>query len=169
MSRDAQFLRGPGEHMPVADIGAEDPRKQGYILLRRRWLIAAIFAGVLPVLLAGSKTPSPAELLGSKAMEEGPGCCPLRFDLVVLDSAPILPVVDSHALAVFCDTVMPVARSGASHGRSVRSAIEMFEHAQGNLAGVVLNDVDLMDPAQSYYYRHYCYEYATYSDERERT
>ena len=120
------------------------------------------------VLLAGSKTPSPAELLSSKAMEEVLHRCTELFDVVVIDSAPLLLVVDSHALAVLSDKVLLVARSGATQGPAVKSAIELIEQAQGKVAGVVLNDVDLMDFAQSYYYRHYSYGYASYSSERER-
>ena len=114
----------------------------------------------LYVLLAGARTPSPAELLGSRAMEDVLKECGKLFDLVVIDSAPLFPVVDSHALASMTDTVMLVARSGATQGPAVQDALDLLERAHGNVAGVVLNDVDLMDFAQSYYYRHYSYAYA---------
>lgn len=114
----------------------------------------------LYVLLAGSRTPSPAELLGSRAMQDVlKRCCEL-FDFVVIDSAPLFPVVDSHTLASMTDKVMLVARSGSTQGPAVQDALEILERSHGNVAGVVLNDVDLMDFAQSYYYRHYSYSYA---------
>ncbi len=114
----------------------------------------------LYVLLAGSRTPSPAELLGSRAMQDVlKRCCEL-FDFVVIDSAPLFPVVDSHVLASIADKVMLVARSGSTQGPAVQDALEVLERSHGNVAGVVLNDVDLMDFAQSYYYRHYSYTYA---------
>ena len=47
------------------------------------------------VLLAGSQTPSPAELLSSKVMGALVERCTELFDMVVIDSAPLFPVVDS--------------------------------------------------------------------------
>ena len=114
----------------------------------------------LYVLVAGSRTPSPAELLGSKAMQDVLKRCRELFDFVVIDSAPLFPVVDSHTLASLADKVMLVARSGSTQGPAVHDAIEILERSRANIAGVVLNDVDLMDFAQSYYYRNYSYTYA---------
>ena len=86
--------------------------------------------------------------------------CTELFDMVVIDSAPLFPVVDSHYLASRSDTVLLVARSGSTQGPAIKSALELLEQAQSKVAGIVLNDVDLMDFAQSYYYRHYSYGYA---------
>ena len=114
----------------------------------------------LYVLLAGPQSPSPAELLGSESMTKVLDECMQHFDIVVIDSAPLFPVVDTHALASQADMALLVVRSGSTQGPAVRNALELLERAHGKVAGIVLNDIDLMDFAQSYYYRHYSYSYA---------
>ncbi len=120
------------------------------------------------VLLSGSKTPSPAELLGSKAMAAVLNRSAELFDMVVIDSAPLFPVVDTHSLLGLTDSVMLIARSGMTQGPAVKSALELIEQAQGKVIGVVLNDVDLSDYAYNYYYhRNYSYEYSSSANYRE--
>ena len=119
------------------------------------------------VLLSGSKTPSPAELLASKAMAAVLRRSTELFDMVVLDSAPLFPVVDTHSLLGLSDSVMLIARSGMTQGPAVKSALELIEHAQGKVTGVVLNDVDLSDYAYNYYHRNYSYEYSASANYRE--
>ncbi len=119
------------------------------------------------VLLSGSKTPSPAELLGSKAMASVLSRSAELFDMVVLDSAPLFPVVDTHSLLGLTDSVMLIARSGMTQGPAVKSALELIEQAQGKVTGVVLNDVDLSDYAYNYYHRNYSYEYSASANYRE--
>jgi capsular exopolysaccharide synthesis family protein len=119
------------------------------------------------VLPSGSKSPSPAELLSSKAMVALVKQCAQHFDMIVLDSAPLFPVVDSHALGMQADASLLVVRSDSTKGPAVKSALELLSRAQSKVAGIILNDIDLMDFAQSYYYRHYSYSYApnSYQDQ----
>ncbi len=111
------------------------------------------------VLLSGTKTPSPTELLSSKSMENLLRRCAELFDIIVIDSAPLFPVVDSHNLAALSDAVLLVVRSRVTPGPAVRSAIELTKQLKGRVTGIVLNDVDLTDFAQHYYHRYYSYGY----------
>lgn len=120
----------------------------------------------LYVLLAGSQSPSPSELLSSDAMTSILEESSAHFDLIVIDSAPLFPVVDTHSLAARADRTMLVVRSGSTRGPAVKDALQLLEQSQGKVAGVVLNDIDLMDFAQSYYYRHSSYSYAPESQDR---
>ncbi|HSF17613.1 MAG TPA: polysaccharide biosynthesis tyrosine autokinase [Vicinamibacteria bacterium] len=96
----------------------------------------------LYLMLAGPPTPAPAELLSSSAMNETLKECRDRFDLIVLDSAPLLPVVDSHVLADKCDTIVLVTRSGARRD-TVITARKLIESENGKITGIVLNDIDV--------------------------
>jgi Mrp family chromosome partitioning ATPase len=87
--------------------------------------------------------------------------CGRNFDFVLLDSAPLLPVFDSHALTAHSDTVLLVARSCVTTKRSVKTSLELIEKVNGKVTGVVLNAVDLNDYAQYYYHSHYAYEYGS--------
>jgi len=113
----------------------------------------------LRVILAGPSSPAPAELLGSFVTERFLQGLTEQFDFVVLDSAPLLPVVDSHVLVRLCDAALLVARSGYTSRYAVKDSKELVEREKGHLTGVVLNDVDLNDYAQSYYYGHYSSRY----------
>ncbi len=119
------------------------------------------------VLLSGSKSPSPAELLGSKAMEEVVRQSAELYDMVVIDTAPLFLVVDTHSLLGLSDSVMLIARSGMTQGPAVKSALELIEQAQGKVTGVVLNDVNLSDYAYNYYHRNYSYQYSSNTNYRE--
>jgi capsular exopolysaccharide synthesis family protein len=116
-------------------------------------------------LLAGPPSPTPAELLGSKKMEETLAECAHYFDYVVLDSAPLLPVFDSHYLTVKCDANVLVVRSGQTSRNAVKQSLDLIDRVGGKCTGVVLNDVNLSDFAQNYYYTYHSYEYGTYAEE----
>jgi capsular exopolysaccharide synthesis family protein len=116
-------------------------------------------------LLAGPPSPTPAELLGSKKMEETLAECTQHFDYVVLDSAPLLPVFDSHYLTVKCDANVLVVRSGHTSRNAVKQSLDFIDRVGGKVTGVVLNDVNLSDFAQNYYYTYHSYEYGTYAEE----
>lgn len=113
----------------------------------------------LYLLMAGPKSPSPGELLASASMEEVLRSAAQHFDFVVLDSAPLIPVFDSHALSALADAVILVARAGVTSRHSVKASLELVERVNGKITGLVLNDVDLRDYAQYYYHNAYSYEY----------
>jgi capsular exopolysaccharide synthesis family protein len=122
----------------------------------------------LYTLLAGPACPNPAELLGSNKMVETLETCVQHFDYIVLDSAPLLPVFDSHYLTVRCDSNVLVVRSGQTSRHAVKQSIDLIERVGGKITGVVLNDVNLSDFAQNYYYTYHSYEYGTYAEETAR-
>jgi succinoglycan biosynthesis transport protein ExoP len=69
---------------------------------------------------AGPTPPYPAELLSSDHMETLLNVWKSQFDLVLLDSPPILPVTDSVVLSSFVDSVLLIAR----HQKTPLSALE---------------------------------------------
>jgi capsular exopolysaccharide synthesis family protein len=103
------------------------------------------------LLMAGPKSPTPGELLASQAMEQVLESSARYFDFVVLDSAPLLPVFDTHALCTRADAVLLVARCGQTSRHEVRSSVELIEKINGKVTGVVLNDVDLKSQPGQYY------------------
>ncbi len=119
----------------------------------------------LYVLLAGPASPTPAELLGSSKMEETMAQCMEHFDYVLLDSAPLLPVFDSHYLTVRADANLLVVRSGHTSRHAVTQSLDLIDRVGGRVTGVVLNDVNLADYAQNYYYSYHSYEYGTYAED----
>lgn len=109
------------------------------------------------LLMAGPKSPTPGELLASHAMEQTLDACAIHFDFVVLDSAPLLPVFDSHSLCCKSDAVVLVARSGSTSRHEVKASLELMDKIHAKVTGVVLNDVDLKNEPGQYYYSRYSY------------
>src|SRR5699024_8986877 len=65
----------------------------------------------LDVLTSGTVPPNPNELLGSLAMEELLEEATMRYDIVIIDAAPMLPVTDAAVLSQFVGGVVVVAES----------------------------------------------------------
>lgn len=84
-----------------------------------------------------------------------------RYDLVILDTAPILPVVDTRVLASKVDAVAVLARWRVTPIHAVRTAMKMLDQVGGRVAGVALTRVDLKDQQRygygdpSYYHKDY--------------
>ena len=106
----------------------------------------------LSTLTCGGLPPDPAQLLGSPRMKELLQELAEQADMVVVDSAPILPVADSAVLAPSVDGVLLVLRAGKSRREEAQQAVERLHQTGANLVGVVLNAVPTPDDV--YYFRY---------------
>ena len=118
----------------------------------------------LHVLATGPRPPNPAEMLSSNRMEEQMREWTQQFDRIVIDTAPLLAVSDTQALAVRADAVVLVARAGVTRKRALIRARDLLWRINAPVAGVVINDVDLrLENFYTYRYgmyaRHYWYGY----------
>jgi polysaccharide biosynthesis transport protein len=95
--------------------------------------------GLMP---AGSRAPNPAELLGSNRMSILLNALKKRFDLVIVDSPPILPVVDSLELARQVDGVLVATLLGRTKRRGLNHAVELLTNVNAPLLGIVMSGVD---------------------------
>ncbi|HZK05672.1 MAG TPA: polysaccharide biosynthesis tyrosine autokinase [Actinomycetaceae bacterium] len=93
----------------------------------------------LHVLTSGGLPPNPSELLGSDAMREVIELAAEKYDYVLLDTAPLLSVADTAALASMVDGILIVAASGQVEAQQLQTAIEVVHGASGHVAGIVLN------------------------------
>ncbi|HEV2302424.1 MAG TPA: polysaccharide biosynthesis tyrosine autokinase [Stellaceae bacterium] len=97
----------------------------------------------LALLSAGTSKLNPADLLNSPRASELIGELRQRFDLIVLDATPLLPVVDAAILARLADRIVFVVRWGHTPRTSAMEAMKALgSEAQGRI-GVVLNRVNL--------------------------
>jgi polysaccharide biosynthesis transport protein len=95
------------------------------------------------LLPAGEKRPAAPDLFASHAMESLIGALADQFDLVLLDSAPVLLISDTRALAHLADKTVFVARWGVTRRMQVSTAIRQIADAGGHVAGVLLSIVDM--------------------------
>ena len=110
----------------------------------------------LHVLPTGPRPPNPAEMLSSNRMEEQMRQWTQQFDRIVIDTAPLLAVSDTQAMAVRADAVVLVARAGVTRKRALIRARDLLWRVNAPVAGVVVNDVD-MRLENFYTYRHGMY------------
>jgi capsular exopolysaccharide synthesis family protein len=96
----------------------------------------------LDILPAGSRAPNPAELLGSHAMGHLIHDLQQRYDFVLLDSPPLLPVADGLMLSRLVDSVVLVVRSRLTDRKVAQEARRRLLRVNARVLGVVLNDLD---------------------------
>lgn len=97
----------------------------------------------LTVLPAGTAPTNPAELLGSTAMRRMLDQLRTRFDRVILDTPPILPLADVAVLAPIVDGALLVVRAGVTPKPAIENALRAFDSSR--LVGVVLNESGMED------------------------
>jgi Mrp family chromosome partitioning ATPase len=68
-----------------------------------------------------------------------------QFDLILVDSAPILAVPDNILLANIIDRVILVVKATKTSGRELRKALVALEESGGRILGVVLNEANPRD------------------------
>lgn len=95
-------------------------------------------ADVLPVATSGF---TPRDVFGSEAMERLITELRGHYDLIILDSAPILAVAETRILVQQADTTVIVARAGKSAIGAVRTAVAQTVSAGGKVLGIALNCV----------------------------
>jgi len=97
----------------------------------------------LHVMPTGPRPPNPAEMLSSNRMEEQMRQWTKEFDRIVIDSAPLLAVSDTQAMAVRADAVVLLARAGLTRKRALIRVRDLLWRINAPVAGVVVNDVDM--------------------------
>ncbi|MDF7639828.1 CpsD/CapB family tyrosine-protein kinase [Lactobacillus sp. ESL0791] len=95
----------------------------------------------LAIITSGPTPPNPAELLASKRMENLLASFRKKYDLVVLDVPPVLPVTDTQVISAKADGVVLVVRQGQTQKAAVKRSLELLKMVKANLLGYVLNDV----------------------------
>jgi len=104
----------------------------------------------LAVLPAGQPPAQPAELLGSVGMRRVLEALRSRFDRVIVDVPPVIPLADVGVLAVQCDGVLLVVRAGVTPKPLIERALGTFDAER--LLGIVLNESGGGEPDYGYSY-----------------
>ncbi len=108
----------------------------------------------LSLLSAGSAVKNCSEILGSKLMRTFITLVKKKYDVVVIDSAPLLVVTDTSILCALADGVILVCIAGKTSQRSIHRAIEHLRTAGIKIWGIVLNQSS-EEPVPRSYQRYY--------------
>lgn len=109
-------------------------------------------SGILPADAAG--------ILNSRRMSEMVQDVKQRFDLVLIDSPPIIGVSDASVLASEVDLTMIVVQHRKLPRNMLMRVKQAVENVGGTVLGVVLNNVDVRSDSQYQYYTSYYTYYA---------
>ncbi|MBX6387922.1 MAG: polysaccharide biosynthesis tyrosine autokinase [Frankia sp.] len=118
------------------------------------WGVGRVGGGHIDVLPSGPIPPNPSELLGSHSMADLLDLLGSRYDIVLIDAPPLLPVTDAAVLAGRVGGTLLVARVGRTQRDQLRKAIESLRTVEARVLGTVLNMVPTKGPS-SYGYGGY--------------
>lgn len=113
----------------------------------------------LSLLPAGTLPPNPSELLSSERMLFLLSTLKKRFDLLIIDSPPILPASDALLLAPRTDGVVLIVKAGHVNRNMVSNVVEQMRASKANIVGVILNQVDMQKEGYYKYYHKYYTKY----------
>ncbi|HCY74484.1 MAG TPA: hypothetical protein DHV28_01055 [Ignavibacteriales bacterium] len=120
----------------------------------------------LSFITAGTNLSNPAELLESKAMKNFLQEVKDIFDVVIIDSAPIVAVIDSEILAKLVDGTILVISADKTENRLMKDAVDLIKRDKATFLGTVLNNFKYKS-GYGYYYKYY-YNYSNSSDHKSK-
>lgn len=115
------------------------------------------------MITARPDTPNPQDLLASKQMEKFIAGARDIYDLIIIDTPPVLAVSDAAAVSKIADVLLYVVHWGSTAREMVATGIKQLRSYNAPLAGVVLSQVDLKKHAR-YGYGDYGYYYGKYRE-----
>jgi capsular exopolysaccharide synthesis family protein len=104
------------------------------------------------ILPSGPLPPNPSELLDRNRTRGTFASLASKFDMVILDTSPVLPVTDAAVLSGAVDAVIIVATANKSTFTEMAKTIQILERVDAPILGVVLNAASEADA--SVYYRY---------------
>lgn len=106
---------------------------------------------------AGTIPPNPSEILGSVEMQQFLKKLKNEFEMIILDSPPVIAVTDSEILSSLVDATILVVSADQTEVELMQKAGELLQHQHGSFLGVLLNNFTYKSGYGSYYKYYYYY------------
>lgn len=164
----AAVMAQAGERVVVVDCDLRKPRAHLALGAVRSPGITSILSGdanlhealqrvrigdeEVTVLGAGPIPPNPSELLSSKRTSQLLFELQNAFDILLVDSPPVLLATDATILSTWVDATVLVANAGSTRARELQLTVEMLKQVEASVVGVVLNRVE--ERTHGYGYRY---------------
>src|SRR5664280_93896 len=151
-------LANAGERVAIVSCDLRRPRVGHFLGLNEQMGLTAVLLGQRPldevlqavpgvdglsVLATGERPSDPTGVLSSDRLARMLDDLRQRFDVVLVDSPPVLPVTDAVILSQVVDATLLVVAAGQTRGKDLRRAIEALSLVQATVVGVVLNEVTM--------------------------
>ena len=112
----------------------------------------------LSIITTGVQPPNPGELLGSARVRDLLLAAQEEFDLILIDTPPVLAAADAAIVASMVDGVILLVRVGETTKSAAKAAQERLRLVGARILGTVLNDPkEMLESTEEYYY----YDYAS--------
>jgi len=139
----------PSYHPGIANLIAGTEKLEDCIYVDEKSGVTIMPCGQLP--------PNPLELLSSEKFNQVLEMVKVKFDKVVIDTAPVQAVSDALIISKYADSILYVVKSDDTRTGIVKMGIGKLLQANAKVGGVVLNQLD-MDTVSKDEYAYY-YEY----------
>lgn len=134
-------LRRPGLHVI---FGVPNDRGLTTMILEEQALddppLLDVGVENLQLMPSGPLPPNPADVLGSRKMEQVIAAFRERADVILFDAPPVVAVTDAAVLGKKVDGVLLVVSAGQTRREHARRAKELLERVQVRIVGAVLNE-----------------------------
>jgi capsular exopolysaccharide synthesis family protein len=142
----------------IIDADLRRPRQHALFRVAREEGLADVLAGLksfddalvshpvepnLLLLSAGHHSPLASELLGSGEIGRVLEAARQRFDLVLIDNSPVLPVADAIIVGTHCDGTIGVLRAGRTSRKALRRLVQTLARNRIHILGMVIAAVDM--------------------------
>ncbi len=148
---DADLRRGR-----MAQYLGVDPKEGLSEVLQEKTSVEDVMFSIdlenLTFIPSGGTPAHPAELLGSRRMKQLLEKLTAKFDLILLDTPPLIAVTDPGILAAECDGAILVIQAGRTQRGIVHRAKELLHQTQAHLLGHVLTNIEYHLPEYIYRY-----------------
>ena len=154
-----------GQQVLIIDADLRRPRVAAYLGLEGGVGLTTVLVGKasvddvlqryssdLWVLPSGFLPPNPSELLGSRHMADLLEDLQQKFDMIIIDCSPLLPVTDAAVVAARADGAVLMSRARKTTSAQVTMAAQALRSVDARLLGCVLNMVPGKGPDAHYYY-----------------
>ena len=112
----------------------------------------------LYVINSGKIPPNPAEMLGSEVAKSKLAKLTEGYDLIIIDTPPLLAASDAAIVATLSDGVIIVLRAGSTETAAAQQAMQQLRALGVRIVGAILNDPDSQIAKYGAYYQ-YSYDY----------
>lgn len=167
VSNLAVALARSGQRVLIVDCDLRRPRLHEYFGVSKELGFTSVFLGQmsphaalqtvpdvpnLAIVASGPVPPNASELLSDRRTGEILASLQEDFDVVLIDSPPVLPVADPVALSVWVEATLLVVAARRTARESLQRTIEVLQQGEAPLVGIVLNEAQHQDVYSKYTY-----------------
>ena len=152
--RKPSFQTDGSKSIGLSGLLTRDERLEDHIIYSQPTL-ALLPSGVIP--------PNPAEILSSPRLREIIRQAEEMFDVVIVDSPPVLSFTDAPTLGAVCEACIVAIQAGQIRRPAAQRTVVRLLESRTNVIGAILTKFDVKKAGYNYGYYHYAYGKSAYA------